>query len=439
MVRIKSVDSGSYAQKAGIRQGDMLCSVNDNKITDVLDYRFHIINKTIRITVERDGKQLDFSFKKKDEYDDIGLEFDTYLMDEKHSCRNKCIFCFIDQNPKGMRESIYFKDDDSRLSFFFGNYVTLTNLSDEEVDRIVKMRISPVNISVHTTNPELRVKMMNNRFAGQSLRFLDRFCEGEIKMNCQIVLCKGYNDKQELEKTIKDLSGRYPFVESIAVVPSGLTGYRDGLCKLEPFDCNEAKEVIEQVERLGRENLKTFGERLVYASDEWYITANLPLPSADYYEDYPQLDNGVGMIRSMYDEISDELEYLKETEDTHLPCKRRISIATGESAYEFIKESAKRVCDVVENLECSVYCVKNKFFGGSVTVAGLLTGGDLFEQLKNAELGDELLIPSVMLRHEGDLFLDNMSLTELSEKLGVNIVTVENTGADFVCAMTKGI
>ena len=431
MVRIKSVERGSYADKVGIKSGDMLVSVNGNDIVDVLDYRFYMIDKKLSIDVTRDGEVLSFTVRKKDEYDEIGLEFDTYLMDEKHSCRNKCVFCFIDQNPCGMRESIYFKDDDSRLSFFFGNYVTLTNLSDADVARIIKMRISPVNISVHTTNPELRVKMMNNRFAGTSLRFLDDFEKGGIEMNCQIVLCRGLNDGEELKRTISDLSSRFPYVASIAVVPSGLTKYRDGLYPLTPFTKEDATDVIDTVERLGRLNLEKYGKRLVYASDEWYLTAEREMPYSEYYEDYPQLDNGVGMIRSMGDEIDDELSYLSES-GFSLGRERRVSIVTGVAAYDFILESARKICDAVPGLECEVYCAKNNFFGGSVTVAGLLTGSDLVTALSGKNLGEELLIPSVMLRHEGDLFLDDMSLDELSEKLGVTVVPTESTGEAFV-------
>lgn len=431
MVRINSVERGSYADKVGIKSGDMLVSVNGNDIVDVLDYRFYMIDKKLSIDVTRDGEALSFTVRKKDEYDEIGLEFDTYLMDEKHSCRNKCVFCFIDQNPCGMRESIYFKDDDSRLSFFFGNYVTLTNLSDADVARIIKMRISPVNISVHTTNPELRVKMMNNRFAGTSLRFLDDFEKGGIEMNCQIVLCRGLNDGEELKRTISDLSSRFPYVASIAVVPSGLTKYRDGLYPLTPFTKEDATDVIDTVERLGRLNLEKYGKRLVYASDEWYLTAEREMPYSEYYEDYPQLDNGVGMIRSMGDEIDDELSYLSES-GFSLGKERRVSIVTGVAAYDFILESARKICDAVPGLECEVYCAKNNFFGGSVTVAGLLTGSDLVTALSGKNLGEELLIPSVMLRHEGDLFLDDMSLDELSEKLGVTVVPTESTGEAFV-------
>ncbi len=431
MVKITQVNKNSYAEKAGIKVGDLLISVCGNVIADVLDYRFYIMEKHITVEVCRNGEKLLFEIKKKDEYEDIGLEFETYLMDKKHSCKNKCVFCFIDQNPKGMRESIYFKDDDSRLSFFFGNYVTLTNLTDEEVDRIIKMRISPVNISVHTTNPELRVKMMKNPNAGTSLKYLEKFRNGEIMMNCQIVLCKGMNDGTELEKTLADLSAFYPYVESIAVVPAGLTAYRKGLCPLEAFQKNDSKEVINIINEQGRKNLEKIGVRLVYASDEWYLNANLPIPEYEYYEEYPQIENGVGMIRSMEDEVADELEELSEEEFT-LSRKRNVSIVTGEAAFDFIKRSAEKVCLQYPLLTCNVYKAKNNFFGGSVTVAGLLTGTDMLAALENKELGEELFIPECTLRYEKDLFLDDMSIGELSEKLGVIVTPSENDGHTFV-------
>ncbi len=437
MVKIIRVEKGSYADKAGIRKDDMLVSVSGNIIRDVLDYRFYIIDKKISVEVERGGVPMSFIIRKKDEYDDIGLEFETYLMDKKHSCRNKCVFCFIDQNPKGMRESIYFKDDDSRLSFFFGNYVTLTNLSDEEVERIIKMRISPVNISVHTTNPDLRVEMMKNPRAGESLKYLESFRRGEIMMNCQIVLCKGINDGKELSKTISDLCALHPYVESIAVVPAGLTAHRDGLCHLEPFGREDSLEVLDIINRAGCENLKKIGKRLVYASDEWYLKAGVEIPDFEYYEEYPQLENGVGMIRSMEDEVDDELLFLSE-DGFEMSGERCVSVVTGEAAYDFIKRCADKVCKAYPSLKCNVYMAKNYFFGGSVTVAGLLTGSDLLTALEGKHLGEELFIPECTLRHEKDLFLDNMNVDELSERLGVTVTPSENDGHSFV-SMLLGI
>ena len=431
MVKITGVEKNSYADKAGIKNGDTLVSVCGNEIRDVLDYRFYIMDKKITVEVIRDGEKLSFPIKKRDEYDDIGLEFETYLMDKKHSCKNKCVFCFIDQNPHGMRESIYFKDDDSRLSFFFGNYVTLTNLSDEEVDRIIKMRISPVNISVHTTNPELRCKMMKNPNSGSSLKYLQKFRDGEIMMNCQIVLCKGLNDGEELKKTLSDLCNLYPFVESIAVVPAGLTGHREGLYPLQPFTKEDSENVLDIINAQGDFNLGHIDRRLVYASDEWYLKAERAVPDYGYYEDYPQLENGVGMIRSMTDEVDEELGYLAEDGFT-LESERCVSVVTGEAAYGFIKESADKITERYPKLKCNVYCAKNKFFGGSVTVAGLLTGSDMLDALSGKQLGEELFIPECTLRHEKDLFLDNMSIDEFTEKLGVKVTPNENNGSDFV-------
>lgn len=434
MVQITGIEKNSYADKAGIMQGDVLISINGNDIADVLDYRFYITEKKIDVLVCRGGEHMNFSIKKKDMYDDIGLEFETYLMDKKHSCRNKCIFCFIDQNPKGMREDIYFKDDDSRLSFFFGNYITLTNLTEKDIERIIKMRISPVNISVHTTNPELRIKMMNNKNAGNCLRYLDMLKDGGIMMNAQIVLCKNVNDGAELEKTITDLSAYYPNIESIAVVPSGLTMHRENLYPLELFEKDDAEKVIAIIDEKRAENLEKYGERLVQASDEWYLTAQKELPEEDYYDGYPQLDNGVGSITSQKNEILDEIECLAD-ENFVLESKRTVSVVTGRAAYDFVSEMCARIEKSFDGLKINVYLAVNKFFGETITVAGLLTGSDMYSALDGKELGDILYIPAVTLRHEGDLFLDDMSRDELAEKLNTEIGTVSNDGGEFVRKM----
>ncbi|MBR5527770.1 MAG: DUF512 domain-containing protein [Clostridia bacterium] len=430
MVTVKGVESGSYAAKAGILGGDTLVSVNGNEIVDVLDYRYYTTEKKLTLALIRGESAISVKINKKDEYDELGLEFETYLMDKQHSCKNGCIFCFIDQNPKGMRETIYFKDDDSRMSFFYGNYVTLTNLSDEEVERIIKMRISPVNISVHTTDPELRVKMMKNKNAGECLKYLKRFYDGGICMNCQIVLCKNVNDGKQLEKSLRELSEYFPYVQSIAVVPAGLTAHRKGLYELESFNSEDCSDVIKLIDSVGAENLEKHGCRLCYASDEWYINAGIPLPDEDYYEDYPQIENGVGMIRSMENEIDAEIKALVD-EDFTLSERRNVSVVTGEAAYDFIKKSVEKLTKKWYNLNCNVYKAKNHFFGGGVTVAGLLTGSDLLRALEGKELGDTLFIPSVMLRHEGDKFLDDITLSELSQKLGTEIVPVSSDGAEF--------
>lgn len=429
MVTITGVEKASPAAKHGILPGDILISINGHDINDVLDYRFRLTEKKITLLIHR-GPDLKEITIKKDEYSDIGLEFETYLMDKKHSCRNKCVFCFIDQLPKGMRDTLYFKDDDSRLSFLMGNYITLTNLSEEDVDRIIEMKTSPINVSVHTTNPELRVKMMKNKNAGKVLSYLRRFADAGISLNCQIVLCKGINDRKELERSMTDLAALYPSLIGVSIVPAGITNYRDGLCHLEPFTAEEAGEVIDTIDKFGEKCLKKFGTRLFFSSDELYIEAGRELPGEDYYEGYPQIENGVGMIRSMDGEFTDELDFLDEYD---LEKPRKVSVATGAAAYDFIKSLADRLCEQVPTLECNVYRITNDFFGHNITVAGLLTGKDLANQLKGKDLGDRLLIPRVTLRSEGDVFLDDTTPEWLAEQLGgVEIVPVESTGNDFV-------
>lgn len=434
MVKISGIERKSLAEKAGILSGDELVSINDNEICDVLDYRFYLTEKKLRLKVLRDGKELVFDIKKP-QYDDIGLEFETYLMDEKHTCTNKCVFCFIDQNPEGMRKMCYFKDDDSRMSFFYGNYVTLTNMKETEVDRLIKMRISPINISVHTTNPDLRCKMLNNRFAGDVLRYMDMFKAGGIAMNCQIVLCKGLNDGNELERTLDDLASLFPSVESIAVVPSGLTKYREGLYPLEDFSKEDAREVIHLVNSKRKEFEEKTGHTIVQCSDEWYIKAGIELPDEDYYEGYPQLDNGVGLIKSMENEILMRTQELKD-EGFRLDKPRCLSSVTGSAAYPFISAMANKLMEEFEGLTFKVYECKNEFFGHSVNVAGLLVGEDLYNRLKDEDLGEELLIPHVMLRHEGDLFLDNTDVDELAERLNISIYPIPaSDGFCFVDAV----
>ena len=429
MVTITGVEKASPAAKHGILPGDILISINGHDINDVLDYRFRLTEKKITLLIHR-GPDLKEITIKKDEYSDIGLEFETYLMDKKHSCRNKCVFCFIDQLPKGMRDTLYFKDDDSRLSFLMGNYITLTNLSEEDVDRIIEMKTSPINVSVHTTNPELRVKMMKNKNAGKVLSYLRRFADAGISLNCQIVLCKGINDGKELERSMTDLAALYPSLVGVSIVPAGITNYREGLCHLEPFTAEEAGEVIDTIDKFGEKCLKKFGTRLFFSSDELYIEARRELPGEDYYEGYPQIENGVGMIRSLDGEFTDELDFLDEYD---LEKPRKVSVATGAAAYDFIKSLADRLCEQVPTLECHVYKIINDFFGHNITVAGLLTGKDLANQLNGKDLGDRLLIPRVTLRSEGDVFLDDTTPEWLAEQLGgIEVVPVESTGNDFV-------
>ena len=422
-VIVKSVIKGSPAYKIGMREGDTLVNLSGNEIMDVLDYRFYQNNDKMTVEyINSKGKIISKKLKKK-EYEELGLEFETYLMDKKHSCRNKCIFCFIDQLPKGLRESLYFKDDDSRLSFLFGNYITLTNITEHEVDRIIKMHISPVNISVHTTDPELRVKMMNNKNAGKVLDIIYRFNEAGIKLNCQLVLVPDFNDGEELRRSLKDLAA-LENVECIAAVPVGLTRYREGLCEISPFDKKRAEETLNILEEFGEETLKKYGERRVFAADEFYILAGRKFHDADYYEEFLQLENGVGLVPLLLSESDEAISLC----DYELKEKRNITIATGESVFPFIKSIVDKIEKKWDNLKCNVFAIKNNFFGGHINVSGLITATDLEDQLKDKDLGEELLIPSVMLRDGGDMFLDSITLEELSRKLNIKITPVDNDG-----------
>ena len=426
-VIVKSVVKGSPAYKIGMRQGDTLVKICGNEIMDVLDYRFYQTQDKLTVEFINSKGKVKIKKLRKKEYDELGLEFETYLMDKKHSCRNKCIFCFIDQLPKGLRSSLYFKDDDSRLSFLFGNYITLTNITEHEVDRIIKMHISPINISVHTTNPELRVKMMNNKNAGKALDIIYRFNEAGIKLNCQLVLVPGYNDGEELRRSLEDLTA-LENVECIAAVPVGLTKYREGLGEISPFDKKKAEETLRILEEFGEETLKKYGERRVFGADEFYILAERKLPDADFYEEFLQLENGVGLVPLLLSESDEAISLC----DYILKEKRNITIATGESAYPFIKAIVDKTEKKWDNLKCNVVAVKNNFFGGHINVAGLITATDLEEQLKGKDLGEELLIPSVMLRDGGDMFLDSVTLKELSQKLNIKITPVDNDGFQLV-------
>ncbi len=428
MVTITGIERASIAAKQGLKAGDILLSINGHDINDVLDYRFYLTEKRLTLKIHRGADLFDVAIKK-DEYADIGLEFETYLMDEKHSCRNKCVFCFIDQLPKGLRDTLYFKDDDSRLSFLMGNYITLTNLTDSDVERICRMKTSPINVSVHTTNPELRCRMMNNRFAGDVLRYMERFRDAGIELNCQIVLCKGLNDGDELLRSMRDLTRLAPKLLGVSIVPAGLTDHRDGLYPLESFTAGELASVIDTVDKFADECKEKYGSRLFFCSDEMYLACGRELPDEDYYEGYPQIENGVGMIRSMQVEFDDEMDFLDEY-DTEK--SRHISIATGELAYDFINNLADELMKRIPSLKIEVYKIRNDFFGKNITVAGLITGRDLAAQLEGKPLGDKLLIPSVMLKADEAKFLDDVTVEELASKLGVEIEAVDNNGCDFV-------
>lgn len=428
MVLINDVLTGSAADLGGVERGDYLIRINGHDINDVLDYRYYITEPRVKLLIHR-GPELINVVIKKPRYDDIGLIFDTFLMDEKRSCKNKCIFCFIDQLPGGMRETLYFKDDDSRLSFLMGNYITLTNMDEHDISRIIEMKMSPINISVHATEPELRCKMLSNRFAGSCYDTMKRFAKAGIEMHCQIVLCKGVNDGEHLNRTMNDLKALYPMVSSVSVVPAGITKYRENLFPLTPFSSEEGAQIIDQVEAFANECYNELGSRIFFCADELYISAKKKIPSGEYYEGYPQIENGVGMIRSMSDEFLGAVKGLKDY-DPHR--ERSLSIATGSAAYPFISSLVEELKKRCRNFDCTVYEIENDFFGHSITVAGLLTARDIYKQLKNKPLGKVLFLPTVMLRREKDRFLDDKTPRWLEEKLNVRIEFIDSDGYEFV-------
>ena len=427
-VTIASVTEGSGAHRCGIRAGDVLLRIDGHDIVDVLDYRFYQLERELLVEY-MSGSQLKQATVRKPEYEELGLEFDSYLMDKEHSCRNKCIFCFIDQMPKGMRDTLYFKDDDSRLSFLFGNYITLTNLTEHEIERIINMHISPVNVSVHTTNPELRCMMMNNRFAGQSLDIMRRFADAGIILNCQLVICPGINDGDELRRSLSDLEQMN--VNSIAIVPVGLTDHREGLYPLTPFDEKSAGEVIDIVEAFSEECLKKHSRRMAFAADELYIKAGRELPASEFYEDYPCLENGVGLIALLREEFSFALE--DEQVDSSLARKK--TIACGESIAPYLRELAQSMKEKFPQVSVQVKPIVNNFFGSMINVSGLVVGKDLISQLEPCDLGEELLIPVCMLRSSEDVFLDDVTVSEAEKALNIKIRVVENTGDDLLSAL----
>ncbi len=428
MVTITGIIKGSPAELAGIEPGDILISMNGHSIRDVLDYMFYAAETSVELSLERFGDIFQVQIDKS-EYDDLGLEFESFLMDQKQSCHNKCVFCFIDQMPPGMRETLYFKDDDARLSFLQGNYVTLTNMTQEDVDRIIRMKLN-INVSVHTTNPELRCKMMHNRFAGEKLDYLRQMAQAGIQLNCQIVLCPGLNDGAELERTLADLGGMMPHLQSVAVVPVGLTKFREGLYPLTGFTKESAAAALDLIERYQCEFLQKFGTRTVFPSDEFFLLAERPIPEAAYYEEYPQYENGVGMLRSLSDEFH---AAMADAEPDVLP--RTVSIATGHSAYAFLKALAAEAEQKWPGLCCHVYPIRNDFFGETITVTGLITGQDLIAQLKGKNLGDELLLSSSMIRRDSDVFLDDVTIGEVEEALGVKIRLSDNDGYELLDAI----
>lgn len=433
MVKIKDTETASRAARSGIMPEDVLISINGNEINDVLDYRFYLTEQRVELLLSRGGSEYSVVMEK-GQYDDIGLVFESALMDEKQSCKNKCIFCFIDQNPKGMRDTVYFKDDDSRLSFIHGNYITMTNMTDKDVDRIIKMRFSPLNLSIHTTNPDLRVKMMKNKHSGDVLRYLKRFKDAGLRMCAQIVLCKGVNDGEELMRSMRELSEYFPSLTSVSVVPAGLTKHRDGLYPLADFTGDEARAVIEAVESFAKAHKEKFGSRLFFLADEFYLKAGLPIPTGEYYEEYQQIENGVGMLRSFCDEFSFAVEDIDALSE-ELVGTRRVATVTGYASYSTVLRMAEEIMAKTDKVKIDVYPIKNEFFGESITVTGLLTGRDIVNQLKGRLDCDELLIPETTLRYPEEDFLCGMTLEELSRQLGVKTRISENDGFAFLDAV----
>ena len=433
---IKSVEEGSIAWEMGIEPGDRLLQINGSIIEDVFDYHYYTNDEELLILIQKEnGEEWELEIEK--DYDeDLGIEFEQGLMDEYRSCRNKCMFCFIDQMPKGMRDTLYFKDDDSRLSFLQGNYITLTNMSDHDIQRIVDYHLEPINVSIHTTNPELRCKMLHNRFAGDALKKIQILYDGGITMNGQIVLCKGINDGEELERSIRDMTKWLPNLQSVSVVPVGLTKFRDGLYPLEPFTKEDAKEVLGIIHKWQKKIYEEYGIHFIHAGDELYLLAEEELPEEERYDGYLQLENGVGMLRLLLNEFEEAYEPLAgDGREIHL------SMATGKLAYPYLKEMLERLKAKYPNLNVNLFEIRNDFFGERITVAGLITGQDLIAQLKGQDLGDALLLPCSMLRSGEEVFLDDVTVTELSDALQVPIDIVKSSGQDFIEAVlqqTKG-
>lgn len=439
---ISRVLPGSIGEELELEPGDILAEINHQLVEDVFDYRYLMNDEYIELLIEKANGELWELEVEKDYDEDLGIEFENGLMDDYRSCSNHCMFCFIDQMPPGMRETLYFKDDDSRLSFLQGNYITLTNMKQKDVDRIIEMQLAPINISVQTTNPELRCKMLHNRFAGEKLKFLDDLYAGHVEMNGQIVLCKGVNDKDELKRSIEDLMKYLPFMRSVSVVPAGLSKYREGLYPLELFDKEEAEEVIDLIESYQKKAYDEFGLHFIHASDEWYILAERDFPEEGRYDGYIQLENGVGMMRLLRDEFYHAFEELQESEEypkLKEGIARTFTIATAKLAYPTIQEFADRITEAFPKVKITVACIRNDFFGETITVSGLITGQDLVAQLKERkeageDLGDTLQIPINMLRSGEEVFLDDLTVQDVEAALGMTVKAVESGGKDFLDA-----
>ena len=427
---INQVAPDSIAEELEIEVGDILLEINGNKIEDIFDYQYYTQDEYIEVLIQKPSGEEWLLEIDKDYDEDLGISFENGLMDDYRSCHNKCIFCFIDQMPKGMRDTLYFKDDDSRLSFLQGNYVTLTNMSDEDVERIIKYNLSPINVSFQTTNPELRCKMLNNRFAGDALKKAWKLAEAGIMMNGQIVLCKGVNDGEELERSIRDLSKYLPNLESVSVVPVGLSKYRDGLYPLEPFTKEDAKEVLRIIHEWQDKLYPEYGLHFIHASDEWYILAEEELPEEESYDGYLQLENGVGMLRLLMNEFEEGMKQItREVKPTE------VSLVTGRLAFPYINKMAEQMMEKYPQLKIHVYAIRNDFFGEMITVSGLLTGQDILAQLKDKELGERVLLPQNVLKSGEAVFLDDVTLEEFEKALQVQVDIVKSSGQDFIDAI----
>ncbi len=427
-VKVTKIEPGSPAERAGLAAGDRILTIDGGQINDMLDYEFYTTKGTLTVAAERDGRRMTFTVQK-EEYEPLGCDFETYLIDKHHSCKNKCIFCFVDQLPRGMRQSLYFKDDDERLSFLFGNYITLTNLTRQEMDRIKLMHISPINISVHAVDPELRVQMMKNRFAGDLMPRMQELAEAGIEMNCQLVLCRGINDGEALARSMQQLCALWPRVQSVAAVPIGVTRYREGLPQLQTYDRESAAKTLDQMLDFGDRMLKLHGERIVYPADEWFFLAGRPLPPAEFYGGYYQLDNGVGMCRKFYDEFMEEL---KKPHRVKLPC--RADSICGESVYPLVVSLADALMKKYRFVKLRVHCIRNDFFGGNVSVTGLLTGQDIAAQAAGKMLSGRLLLPGNTLRSEEDVLLDDMTVEELGRRVNAGVTVLPSDGGAFARA-----
>lgn len=426
---VENVEKDSIAEELGIEPGDRLLSINGQEIEDIFDYQYYVEDGELLLLIEKpDGEQWELEIEK-DPDESLGIGFGEGLMDEYRSCCNRCIFCFIDQMPPGMRDTLYFKDDDSRLSFLQGNYVTLTNMSEHDIDRIIRYRLEPINISFQTTNQELRCRMLHNRFAGDALKKVDLLYQGGIEMNGQIVLCKGVNDGEELERSIRDLTGYLPLLRSVSVVPVGLTRFRDGLYPLDPFTKEDAQKVLEVIHRWQKKIYDEYGLHFIHAGDEWYLLAEEEVPEEERYDGYLQLENGVGMLRLLFNEFDERLAEMKGDDRI-----RELSAATGKLAFPYIKRMAERIEEKYPGVKIHVYCIRNDFFGERITVSGLVTGQDIMAQLKGKELGSTLLLPCNMLKADEDVFLDDLTVKDVSDALQVRIDIVKSSGRDLADA-----